>query len=116
MVSPPAPAAQSVTRFPLDASAAIDAIFANGLGTIVEFILMIAVYILVLGVIIMLIAAGISRLSINSGGQKQTADYFVDAFIILIIVVIVGSSPEILSALGFQAAENFSAIDVISGG
>jgi hypothetical protein len=114
MVSAPV-AARVGPLVPLDAEAAIDAIFSNGLATIVEFFLLLGATVLIIGAMALLVGAGISKLSIDSGGQRQTADYFISAIIVLVIALIVASAPEVFSALGFTPAERFSVVDIFSG-
>lgn len=112
MVPQPPP---ELVMIPLQASDAIDAMFSNGLGTIISFALQLIVILLLIIAIFLLAGVGLSYASIKSSGQRQAADYVIAFFIVLVVAIIVGSGPEILSELGFSAADNFSAVDVLGG-
>ena len=107
--------AETIPVVPLDAQAAADAAMSSGLGTLIQFGLLMICMILSIGALFALGAAGISRMSQDAGRQSDVSTYLASAGIMLGIAALVGAGPEILSALGFETFQYISPVNVFAG-
>jgi hypothetical protein len=104
----------AVPMVPLDAAEAVAAVFESGLGTIIQFALLMFVTILVIGSLFAFGAAGLARMSQDAGRQGSVGTYLASAGIMLLVAVVLGAGPEILSALGFEVLDHISPVNIFS--
>lgn len=107
--------ATSIPVAPLDAQAGVDALMSSGIGTLVQFGLLMLAIILSIGSLFMIGAAGMARMSQDSGRQDNVSTYLASAAIMLGCAAVMGAGPEILSALGFKTFDHISAVNVFTG-
>lgn len=100
---------------PLDAQAAADATMNSGLGALIQYVLLMLTIALSIGGLLMIGAAGLARLSQDSGRQGNVTTYLASAVLAFGIAMVLGAGPEILSALGMQTFEHVSPVRVFGG-
>lgn len=101
---------------PLQIGDAMEALFASGLGTIIQFVLFLMAVGLSIGALFMLGAAGFARQSGDASTQSKTSEYLYDAVKMLAFAAILGAGPAVLAALGFETMTYIDPINVFSGG
>jgi hypothetical protein len=99
----------------LDAQAGVRALMESGVGTMIQFGLLLMAVLLSVGSLFAIGAAGMSRMSQDAGRQGDVAKYAATAAIMLACAAVLGAGPEILSALGFQTMDYISPINVFTG-
>lgn len=100
---------------PLDAQAGVDALMNSGIGTMIQFGLLMLAIILSIGSLFMVGAAGMAQMSQDTGRQSNVSTYLASAGVMLACAAVAGAGPEILAALGFETFDHISAVNVFTG-
>lgn len=101
---------------PLSVQSAVEAVMTSGLGTLVQFALLVFTIVLSIGGLFLIGAAGMARLSQDSGRQGNVGQYLTGALIVFGIAAVLGAGPEIMSELGMQTFDHISPVSVFQSG
>lgn len=99
---------------PLDAQAGVEAVMKSGIGEMIQFALLMMCVALSVGSLFALGAAGLSHMSQDAGRQSNVSKYLASSGIMLATAAVLGASPEILQAIGFETFEYISPVNVFS--
>lgn len=96
----------------MQAQDGVEAMFNGGLGTLIQFGLLTMATFLSIGALFLVGAAGMARLSQDTGRQAQASKYVIGALVMLGCATILGAGPSILAALGFETMQYIDPVNV----
>jgi len=96
----------------MQAQDGVQALFEGGLGTLVQFGLLVMATALSIAALFMIGAAGMARMSQDTGRQAKASGYIVTALFMLGCAVILGAGPAVLTALGFETMQFIDPVNV----
>ena len=108
-------AAQAFGVVPLDAQAGLQALMQSGVGTIIQFGLLVFTVVLSIAALFKIGMAGVNRMSQDAGRQGKVGGDLSDAAYMLVVAVVLGAGPEVLTALGFRTFQYISPVSVFAG-